>query len=717
MKPKRFLSVFRAALLIGSLLMAGVGLASYASLSSLISSSNQRDLADKNLALLEEFFFALIRVDAMLQNYTVSGATSDLNAFQEARTQSRKNRLKFQAAKNLPEQASLDAIFTERRVLDEKVVEARKNIGFEAALDVINSGEFRSLREQGNSLLESIRARQLSAVIGNEASATKSASNVQQLIIVFALLFSSLLVWFFYLIKHYEKTGQRLNAQLRESAALSRSITDGMVEGVITMDEASIVLELNQSVLRLFSYDKKEQLLGRHFSKLLPRQIGQPSHPFFSLLVDISESFKLVNHELTCQRQDGSEFLAAISMSQVLMNDLPIRTVLIQDITERRTTSNALRSREFLLRKVTDTVPALIAYLDKDAIFRFHNKAYEELLALSFDQINGRLLSEVLGKKAYATVDKKVNEVLQGYVVRYERVQLDAHGDFRTYAVEYFPRYVDDAKDGEVVGFFSMGTDITERKRIDRMKTEFISTVSHELRTPLTSIRGSLGLIAGGVAGELPAAMKNLVQIAKNNCDRLIRLINDILDSEKIESGKMQMNLQVLDLRRLIDQVLAQTEGFALQHGVKFLFNADEKPFFCQVDTDRLSQVMINLLSNAVKFSRAGDVVEVKLSHHQYGLRLEVVDQGSGIPEQFHQLIFKKFSQADSSDSRQKGGTGLGLNISRSIIEKMHGKIGFTSTVDVGSTFFIELPEWHAPKTALQRTLHKLKTSRPNADL
>ncbi|UUZ72436.1 hypothetical protein LP415_01240 [Polaromonas sp. P1(28)-8] len=247
------------------------------------------------------------------------------------------------------------------------------------------------------------------------------------------------------------------------------------------------------------------------------------------------------------------------------------------------------------------------------------------------------------------------------------------------------------------MGFFSLGTDITELKRIDRMKTEFVSTVSHELRTPLTSIRGSLGLISGGVAGELPEAVKSLVAIATSNCERLIRLINDMLDSEKIESGKLRLNLQAAELKPLLRQALAANEGFAAQHGVKLRLRAPDAALQARIDSDRLMQVMTNLLSNAVKFSPAGSTVEVMLSRTARQVRVEVSDQGPGIPEAFRNRIFQKFSQADSSDTRQKGGSGLGLNISRGLIESMGGRIGFNSNGGAGTTFFLSCPNGGIP--------------------
>ena len=378
---------------------------------------------------------------------------------------------------------------------------------------------------------------------------------------------------------------------------------------------------------------------------------------------------------------------------------------------------HSANENESRLQQITNALPVLIAYRDRSQRFCFHNAAYEELLNLSFKQIHGHTIAELISPQAYGPAHGKVEEVLRGYPVRYERTYINLKGDHRIYDMQYFPRYGEGSERGQVIGFFSLGADITELKRIDSMKTEFISTVSHELRTPLTSIRGSLGLIAGGVAGELPDAVKSLVAIAKNNCERLIRLINDILDSEKIESGKMRLDLKVVNIEELVQQAIAGNDGFAGQHSVKVQFEAPNQTLKVRVDSDRLIQVLTNLLSNAVKFSPLEGVVQVKVLRVDRTVRVEVLDFGSGIPEDFQDRIFQKFSQADSSDSRQKGGTGLGLNISRTLINKMGGQIGFASKAHAGATFFFEFPEWQeqsqSPVSKLLPTNIPVVPSRP----
>jgi len=371
-----------------------------------------------------------------------------------------------------------------------------------------------------------------------------------------------------------------------------------------------------------------------------------------------------------------------------------------RDTTEMRRASDRLHASEQQLREITDAVPALIAYVDADQRCRFHNRAYQEAFGLRSEEILGKSMRELMEPAYYEALRPKVEEVLSGYPVVYERKHRTVAGGVRNYVVNYFPRYGEGADEGKVIGFYSLATDITELKRIDRLKTEFVSTVSHELRTPLTSIRGSLGLVAGGISGKLPDAAMKLIDIAKNNCERLIRLINDILDIEKIESGKMQLDLQPMALMPLLEQVIAANEGYGLANNVSLTLHGDEPALQVKVEADRLTQVVTNLLSNALKFSPPGGTVEVHVAKGGLGVRVEVRDHGPGIPEEFRNRIFQKFSQADSSDTRQKGGTGLGLNISRALVERMGGSIGFETRLGEGTTFFFELPLWNGPVEA-----------------
>jgi signal transduction histidine kinase len=226
-----------------------------------------------------------------------------------------------------------------------------------------------------------------------------------------------------------------------------------------------------------------------------------------------------------------------------------------------------------------------------------------------------------------------------------------------------------------------------------RLKNEFISTVSHELRTPLTSIRGSLGLLTGGVAGPLPGPVAEMVDIAHKNSERLIRLINDILDLDKVEAGKLDLYLEVADLAPLLHHAAEAHQGYACEYGARVEVVLDAPGARARVDADRLAQVLANLLSNAIKFSPRGQAVTLRLVRHAGRLRVSVEDRGPGVPEDFRARIFQKFAQADGSDTRRRGGTGLGLSIARALTERMGGALDFTSAPGGGTTFWFDLPE------------------------
>ena len=246
---------------------------------------------------------------------------------------------------------------------------------------------------------------------------------------------------------------------------------------------------------------------------------------------------------------------------------------------------------------------------------------------------------------------------------------------------------------GEELLVLGVFVDVSERKRTERLKDEFVATVSHELRTPLTSIAGSLGLLVGQWAKDMPESATRLLGIAHANSQRLARLVNDILDIEKIESGHVVFNLRRVEVRSLVAQVIEENQGYADHYGVRMELDASEDAD-ANIDSERLSQAIANLLSNAIKFSGTGGVVGVAVKNHGDTLRIAVRDHGPGIPDEFKSHIFQKFAQADATDARQKGGTGLGLSIVKEIVERLGGKVGFEDAPGGGAIFHVDLPVW-----------------------
>src|SRR5438105_2707236 len=248
-------------------------------------------------------------------------------------------------------------------------------------------------------------------------------------------------------------------------------------------------------------------------------------------------------------------------------------------------------------------------------------------------------------------------------------------------------------QEGTIIGMLAQGRDVTAQREAERVKKEFTSTLSHELRTPLTSIIGSLQLVNSGIMGEVPTDVAELVVVAERNAQRLLDLINDLLDIEKIESGKLAMSPEVVRLNELVRDSMLLNKAFAERFKVRFelkheLFGAE-----VVADRRRLGQIMTNLLSNAAKFSPEGAAVEIDMQEMGRKVRVAVHDRGPGIPDAFRGRIFGRFAQADSTASRAKGGTGLGLAICKRLIEMMQGRIGFEGRPGGGTTFWFDLPQ------------------------
>ena len=366
---------------------------------------------------------------------------------------------------------------------------------------------------------------------------------------------------------------------------------------------------------------------------------------------------------------------------------------IVQDISERVSAERELQERERYTRTIIDNVVDGIITLDRHGFIESFNAAAEQIFGRDTESVLGNNLTTLVPIPASSSTGPSVIEFLRSCLVdsgqpprEYEGLR--NNGD--RFHIEFL---VSELSHNGENKFVAVVRDITDRKRIERMKSEFVSTVSHELRTPLTSIKGALSLILSKSAHELPPKTLAMLQTANRNSERLSLLINDILDLERIESGKMQFEFKPVDLISLAQQAVEANETYAQQHSVHLKLSLDLSTAPVWGDGHRLQQVFANLLSNAIKFSPAGDEVNISISRHRQGFRVSVKDHGRGIPEEFRPRIFQRFAQADSSDTRDKGGTGLGLSITKAIIERHGGDIDYFSQKHAVTEFYFDLPE------------------------
>jgi PAS domain S-box-containing protein len=368
-------------------------------------------------------------------------------------------------------------------------------------------------------------------------------------------------------------------------------------------------------------------------------------------------------------------------------------TGIIRDITERLEAERVLRDKEARTRAIVETVIDGIITINEQGIIETVNPATERIFGYSAEEMEGKNVKMLMPAPYHEEHDGYLShyvETGERHVIGIGREVEGQRKDGSTFSLELAVSEM--VVDGQRM-FTGIIRDITERKETDKMKEEFISTVSHELRTPLTSIRGSLGLLIGGATGEIPEKSKALLDIAHKNTERLLLLINDILDMSKIESGKMDFNLKKVDVRSFLEQAIQANAAYAAQHDVVYVLGSCIDDAIIQADEDRLMQVMNNLMSNAAKFAPGDSHVEISAVRHKHLIRISVTDHGSGIGKDFATKIFEKFTQQDSSDTRKVGGTGLGLNITKSIIEKHGGYISFVSEEGIGTTFYFDIPE------------------------
>lgn len=476
----------------------------------------------------------------------------------------------------------------------------------------------------------------------------------------------------------------------REQAAVHKAMLGSAGTAVLVIDAAGLIQQASPGVAALLGYNA-DGLLGRELELLMPsngRQLARDA--LRSIPAQGSSQGQL--HEVQMRHASGHTVPVLLNLSPICLEDnLDLGYLcIVHDLSYRE---EALQRLQRLTAQLPGVVYQFQLFEDGRSCFPYASQGIENIYGLSPEAVANDATA------AFALIDPDDLQTLSESIAT-SAANLELwHQEYRVLHPTKGLIWVEGraapqrCPDGSAMwhGFIS---DITERKHLERLKDEFVSTVSHELRTPLTSITGSLGLINGGALGAVPDAIKDMLAIAEGNSRRLRQLIDDLLDMDKLIAGKMSFDLQPIKLDELLTECDASHQGFAQQLGVR-LRHTDCPDLQVLADAQRLQQVLSNLLSNALKFSPVQGEVRLYSELEGQSVRILVSDQGPGIPADFTARIFEKFSQADASDRRQKGGTGLGLAISKELIERMGGTIGFISEPQRGSTFWIELPLHH----------------------
>jgi PAS domain S-box-containing protein len=521
------------------------------------------------------------------------------------------------------------------------------------------------------------------AVVGHESGLEElQRINFQRLYIMLlvTLLASALSL---VLIRH----SVRQRESLREAAVRISTIMNNVVDGIITVDSNGVIESVNRSAEQMFGY-ATGNVIGRQFVMLLREccrdaylneiQNGTTQHVIHPLLYAACEGFG--------RRQDDSIFPIELAISRVKLEGRQLLIHIVRDVTERKLADQKLR----LAASVFENASEGIVITDVDGTIQSVNPAYQTITQMREE--------ELLGKNPRILQSGRHDQDF------YERMwtSISGLGHWqgevwnRRKDGEIFPQWVtiNAIKDnqGQTTNYVGVASDISELKDSQHMKEEFITTISHELRTPLTSVLVSLGMLKANMQEQLPEPAQKLVAMAHSNSRRLVRLISDILDIEKIEAGKMTFQFEPLELVVLVQRVIEDNRALAEQAQVTVACKTMISDAWIQGDADRLMQALTNLLSNAIKYSPPDKPVVVVVCEHGSMLCIEITDHGPGIPVEFHDQIFRKFAQVIRSGRKEKAGTGLGLNIARLIVQQHGGRIDFQSTPGVRTTFCIELP-------------------------
>jgi PAS domain S-box-containing protein len=478
--------------------------------------------------------------------------------------------------------------------------------------------------------------------------------------------------------------------RLSDSEQRLHAVMDGVAEGIVTFAADGRVLSANPAALATFAAEPGE-LLGFGVDQLVQGMTLDEIRARVGAVQPGAELDGRARILVTGRRRDGTHFPLELAISQATVNGEPLFIGIGMDVTHQREAERALRQSERRFRAIFDSAAIGIGLLHVEGPFVDANAALAQMLRRPVAGLRGTHLRELIDTADGVDGDELLSALRSGRArqFRQERRFVRGDGSMMWGSLTVSVLQEEDAQEPRFA--IALLEDITARREAERVKDEFVSVVSHELRTPLTSIRGSLGLVTGGVMGELPDDVKSMLGVAEQNAERLVRLVNDILDIERLGAGRIDLQLADAAARGLLEQAVDTVSAMALEADVRVRVDAPGD-VHVRADALRIVQALTNLLGNAIKFSPRGSEVLVAVTTSDGAALFTVADEGRGIPPELLDGIFERFRQVDASDSREKGGTGLGLSIARTIVEHHGGRIWAESTEGAGASFHFTLP-------------------------
>ncbi len=467
-----------------------------------------------------------------------------------------------------------------------------------------------------------------------------------------------------------------------------RVMVETMSDGAITLTPAGVILYANRRFAELTN-TSLWNIMGRRIQEF----VEPAEEPALNALLDGS-SHEAMQCSIALQSSSRSPVPVYLAIRRLEADGMPCLIAVITDLSDLKRSEAAMRLAAEQFRLAIEAAPTGMLLMSPQGTIVLVNAQIENVFGFSRDELlmmrTEKLVPDYLRGLHSPTHTDSFGAspgLAAGTSATGEMKGIRKDGTEIPIEVAFTPLHT---SQGDLM--LASIVDLSARREVDRLRTEFVSMVSHELRTPLTAISGSLGLLQSGALGQLPEQSAAMVQIAHRNSARLERIINDILDIGTLEAGKMAMQISDVALEELLQQAVEASAGYAELCEVRYLLDCGPVAARVKADPSRLVQVVTNLLSNAAKFSPPGADVHIRVRPGPARVRVEVEDSGVGIPEAFQSRIFEKFAKGDPPLKQRVDGCGLGLSIARKLIDAMDGCIGFTSVVNQGTVFYLEVP-------------------------